>query len=121
MSPECKAEVVRDQNRMAQDYRLNWRLKTACKSDIGQLCDGLCNDKEGQMCGGVVLQCLQVGLGAVVSSSLLVQIHRTPPPCLSGGGVLRPHVRRRGAAVPAGGAWRGLMFSVVLLWQCMLL
>jgi Golgi apparatus protein 1 len=60
MSPECKAEVVRDQNRMAQDYRLNWRLKTACKSDIVQLCDGLCNDKEGQMCGGVVLQCLQV-------------------------------------------------------------
>jgi hypothetical protein len=60
MSPECKAEVVRDQNRMAQDYRLNWRLKTACKADIGQLCDGLCNDKEGQMCGGVVLQCLQV-------------------------------------------------------------
>ncbi|KAF6266246.1 hypothetical protein COO60DRAFT_1470052 [Scenedesmus sp. NREL 46B-D3] len=59
MSPECKAEVVRDQNRMAQDYRLNWRLKTACKADIGLLCDGLCNDKEGQMCGGVVLQCLQ--------------------------------------------------------------
>jgi hypothetical protein len=65
MSPECKAEVVRDQNRMAQDYRLNWRLKTACKADIGTLCDGLCNDKEGQMCGGVVLQCLQVGTAGV--------------------------------------------------------
>lgn len=60
MSPECKKEVVRDQNRMAQDYRLNWRLKTACSSDISKLCAGMCNEKDGQMCGGVVLQCLQV-------------------------------------------------------------
>lgn len=61
MSPECKSEVMRDQNRMAQDYRLNWRLNKACTGDINRLCAGLCNVKSGQTCGGVVLQCLQVG------------------------------------------------------------
>lgn len=59
MSHECKAEVVRDQNRMAQDYRLNWRLNSACTSDIKRLCGGLCDTNSGQPCGGVVLQCLQ--------------------------------------------------------------
>lgn len=59
MSKECKDEVTRDMNRMAQDYRLNWRLNHACEADINQLCAGLCNPSSGQPCGGVVLQCLQ--------------------------------------------------------------
>jgi hypothetical protein len=31
MSAECKEEVTKDMNRMAHDYRLNWRLNHACE------------------------------------------------------------------------------------------
>ena len=60
MSKECKDEVSRDMNRMGQDYRLNFRLNKACEADIGKLCGGLCSASQGQPCGGIVLQCLQV-------------------------------------------------------------
>jgi len=59
MSVECSSEVVKDQNRMAQDYRLNWRLSKACGGEIKELCTGLCNPQTMQPCGGVVLHCLQ--------------------------------------------------------------
>lgn len=48
---------------LSQDYRLNWRLDSACTSDIKRLCGGLCDTSSGQPCGGVVLQCLQVMSG----------------------------------------------------------
>lgn len=69
MSAECKTEVMKDQNRMAQDYRLNWRLNTACTSDIKRLCGGLCDTSSGQPCGGVVLQCLQDKQDNITSSA----------------------------------------------------
>eukprot|EP00879_Flechtneria_rotunda_P000602 GHRR01000712.1.p1 GENE.GHRR01000712.1~~GHRR01000712.1.p1 ORF type:complete len:883 (+),score=207.41 GHRR01000712.1:2504-5152(+) len=72
MSPECKAEVMKDQNRMAQDYRLNWRLTNACDPDIKALCGGLlsqCAAGTGQTCGGVVLQCLQDKQDNITSSA----------------------------------------------------
>ena len=59
MSTECKEEVMRDMNRAAHDYRLNWRLNHACEADINGLCAGVCNAASGQPCGGLVLQCLQ--------------------------------------------------------------
>lgn len=55
---ECRAEVTRDANRAATDYRLNWRLKRACEADIGRLCAGLCPAGGSAPCGGLVLQCL---------------------------------------------------------------
>ena len=55
---ECKAEVARDANRAATDYRLNWRLKRACAADIEQLCAGQCPANSSAPCGGLVLQCL---------------------------------------------------------------
>ncbi|GBF94315.1 hypothetical protein Rsub_06937 [Raphidocelis subcapitata] len=58
MSSECKAEVTRDVNRAAHDYRLNWRLKKACEEDIGAHCGGLCHTNSSQPCGGLVLHCL---------------------------------------------------------------
>lgn len=59
MSKECKDEVVRDMNRMATDYRLNYRLSHACESDISRLCADMCTTTPGSTCGGLVLQCLQ--------------------------------------------------------------
>lgn len=59
MSKECKDEVVRDMNRMATDYRLNWRLNHACEADINKLCANVCSTQPGQVCGGLVLNCLQ--------------------------------------------------------------
>ncbi|GFH06252.1 uncharacterized protein HaLaN_00852 [Haematococcus lacustris] len=59
MSKECKDETVRDMNRMAKDYRLNWRLNHACESDINILCPTVCSSHGAQVCGGLVLQCLQ--------------------------------------------------------------
>ncbi|KAI8475756.1 MAG: hypothetical protein J3K34DRAFT_453290 [Monoraphidium minutum] len=58
MSEECKAEVARDMNRAATDYRLNWRLNHACEADIESLCSGLCSASKERPCGGVVLNCL---------------------------------------------------------------
>ncbi len=60
MSKECKDEVMKDMNRMAQDYRLNWRLNHACEADIQKLCPSMCSTTPGVTCGGLVLQCLQV-------------------------------------------------------------
>ena len=64
MSKECKDEVTRDNNRMGQDYRLNYRLNHACESDINRLCANQCSSSPGTSCGGLVLQCLQVRKGA---------------------------------------------------------
>ena len=63
MSKECKDEVSRDNNRMGQDYRLNYRLNHACESDINRLCANQCSSSPGTSCGGLVLQCLQVRRG----------------------------------------------------------
>lgn len=49
MSKECKDEVVRDMNRMATDYRLNWRLNHACETDINKLCPSVCSSQPGQV------------------------------------------------------------------------
>lgn len=61
MSKECKDEVMKDMNRMAQDFRLNWRLNHACEGEIEKLCPNTCSTQPGaQMpCGGLMLQCLQ--------------------------------------------------------------
>ncbi len=60
MSQECKEETVKDMNRMATDYRLNYRLNKACEAEVNKLCRNLCSNSGGQTCGGLVLQCLQV-------------------------------------------------------------
>ncbi len=73
MSKECKDEVTRDMNRMAHDHRLNWRLNNACEADTAKLCSNLCSSSPGASCGGLVLQCLQVGLGASCITSQACQ------------------------------------------------
>jgi Golgi apparatus protein 1 len=50
---------MKDMNRMAQDYRLNWRLNSACEADTQKLCPNMCSSTPGVTCGGLVLQCLQ--------------------------------------------------------------
>ncbi|GAB4823102.1 hypothetical protein N2152v2_010148 [Parachlorella kessleri] len=60
MSSECRAEVERDQQQSASDYRLNYRLKEACMEDVRTHCSDLahtCSLEKG--CSGRVLQCLQ--------------------------------------------------------------
>lgn len=47
-------------NRMAHDYRLNFRLENACKGDISKLCANVCSSQPGASCGGLVLHCLRV-------------------------------------------------------------
>lgn len=69
MSKECKIEVVRDTNRMAQDYRLNWRLDKACEADIPRICPNLCSTNPGQSCGGLVLHCLTENQDNVTSQA----------------------------------------------------
>ena len=56
-------QVSRDNNRMGQDYRLNFRLNKACESDVNKLCANMCSSSPGTTCGGLVLQCLQVRTG----------------------------------------------------------
>eukprot|EP00899_Mesostigma_viride_P006852 jgi/Mesvir1/16168/Mv08435-RA.1 len=58
MATECKNEIKRDEQRAAEDYRLNYRLNRACDADIDLLCADACSPFMGQACGGVVLACL---------------------------------------------------------------
>lgn len=65
MSSECWEEVRRNMHHMAQDYRLNVRLKKACSADIPILCD-ICSNQDS--CGGKVLHCLQDKMEQIGSS-----------------------------------------------------
>jgi golgi apparatus protein 1 len=59
MSEDCKREVMADEVRTSQDYRLNFRLKKACEKDVSTLCADVCPAAEnGHPCGGLVLRCL---------------------------------------------------------------
>lgn len=50
----CRAELERYEQESAKDYRLNFRLYTACKADVGQLCKDACKLQDGEICGGKV-------------------------------------------------------------------
>jgi len=54
----CKKEVQEYEHEVSQDYRFNPRLKKSCDKDIKELCPGLCNENDGNVCGGKVLRCL---------------------------------------------------------------
>ena len=45
-----------DEVRSSQDYRLNFKLAEACKTDTAELCPNKC--EASQACGGQVLRCL---------------------------------------------------------------
>ncbi|KAL4439883.1 hypothetical protein ABPG75_002884 [Micractinium tetrahymenae] len=58
-SDSCQQAVEAYEARAGTDYRLNFRLATACKDDIGRLCPNACGALERKTgCGGSVLQCL---------------------------------------------------------------
>ncbi|KAG1656262.1 hypothetical protein FOA52_011910 [Chlamydomonas sp. UWO 241] len=55
----CKAEVEEYEAEISKDYRLNYRLRTACEKDVAALCPTTCTSTDGQnVCGGKVLRCL---------------------------------------------------------------
>ncbi|CAI7866364.1 unnamed protein product [Closterium sp. NIES-53] len=68
MGEQCKAEVKKDEERSAHDFRLNYKLNRACFSDVQHLCMHSCEPRNdsfttagapsGDQCGGRVLQCL---------------------------------------------------------------
>ncbi|CAI5529290.1 unnamed protein product, partial [Closterium sp. Naga37s-1] len=70
MGKACADEVKRDEQRSAQDFRLNFRLNHACFEDVQHLCINACAPSgvegamaaaaaaAGQACGGAVLKCL---------------------------------------------------------------
>jgi len=58
MGKACKKAVKNFQLRQNEDYRLNFRLNTACEIDIDTLCAEACNPMMGEACGGSVLRCL---------------------------------------------------------------
>ena len=74
MGSECKAEVQRSMNRMAQDYRLNFRLNKACEKDIDATCKNTCSSFLGQACGGTVLRCLQENVDKLESAECRVEV-----------------------------------------------
>eukprot|EP01024_Parvocaulis_polyphysoides_P049908 TRINITY_DN4859_c0_g2_i4.p1 TRINITY_DN4859_c0_g2~~TRINITY_DN4859_c0_g2_i4.p1 ORF type:complete len:703 (+),score=133.40 TRINITY_DN4859_c0_g2_i4:438-2546(+) len=55
-SKECRIQMNEEIRLQAEDYRLNFRLKTSCQNDINKICANMC--KGDEVCGGVVLQCL---------------------------------------------------------------
>eukprot|EP00798_Chlamydomonas_sp_ICE-L_P010489 gene10489-8455_t len=58
----CKVEIQSYENEMSKDYRLNFRLNSACQKDVKALCPSVCQMSDAgipdQVCGGKVLRCL---------------------------------------------------------------
>eukprot|EP00475_Leptophrys_vorax_P034699 TRINITY_DN5634_c2_g2_i4.p1 TRINITY_DN5634_c2_g2~~TRINITY_DN5634_c2_g2_i4.p1 ORF type:complete len:508 (-),score=34.65 TRINITY_DN5634_c2_g2_i4:130-1485(-) len=75
MGVACKKQLQADEERSAQDFRLNFRLNKACFEDVQHLCmeacdakqDGLAGGPTGQPCGGLVLRCLSAHAADVSS------------------------------------------------------
>ena len=74
MGSECKKEVRRNMNRMAQDYRLNFRLQKACAADVSTMCSDACAPYLGQACGGSVLRCLQDKMDTIVNEDCRTEV-----------------------------------------------
>ncbi|GJP67904.1 hypothetical protein CLOP_g24662, partial [Closterium sp. NIES-67] len=76
MGERCKEEVKKDEERSAQDFRLNYKLNRACFSDVQHLCMHSCEPKNdsfvsgptGDLCGGRVLQCLAGNASSIASA-----------------------------------------------------
>eukprot|EP00242_Pyramimonas_sp_CCMP2087_P000757 CAMPEP_0198232122 /NCGR_PEP_ID=MMETSP1445-20131203/115560_1 /TAXON_ID=36898 /ORGANISM="Pyramimonas sp., Strain CCMP2087" /LENGTH=884 /DNA_ID=CAMNT_0043912773 /DNA_START=630 /DNA_END=3284 /DNA_ORIENTATION=- len=77
MSPECKAEVKRDEIREAEDYRLNYRLNKACDAEIDELCPDVCSPFQGQACGGTVITCLKEKQDNITSEDCKSELFKT--------------------------------------------
>ena len=45
----CRDEVKRYENEISKDYRLNFRLRTACQTDVQALCPSTCSLNDGQV------------------------------------------------------------------------
>eukprot|EP01025_Chloroclados_australasicus_P047088 TRINITY_DN5227_c0_g2_i3.p1 TRINITY_DN5227_c0_g2~~TRINITY_DN5227_c0_g2_i3.p1 ORF type:complete len:747 (-),score=90.56 TRINITY_DN5227_c0_g2_i3:695-2935(-) len=66
---ECKEEVQKDEQRSSMDYRLNYRLESACEKDTKALCSDACTQSESSTnCGGRVLRCLTEKLDDIKQS-----------------------------------------------------
>lgn len=77
MTPECKAEVKRDEIREAEDYRLNYRLNKACDNEIDELCPDVCSPFQGQACGGTVIACLKEKQENITSDDCKSELFKT--------------------------------------------
>jgi Golgi apparatus protein 1 len=68
MPEKCKVEVAEYTAKTANDYRLNYRLSTACHDTITENCADACNSNSiEQPCGGTVLQCLSDKMEEITS------------------------------------------------------
>ncbi len=47
-SKSCRDEVQSYENEISKDYRLNYRLRTACQKDIQDMCGSICTSNDGQ-------------------------------------------------------------------------
>ena len=78
----CREEVAAYERESGKDYRLNFRLKTACKNDIGAICSDACGAEPGGMCGGRVMRCLSEHKEDIKASACLKEARarwRQPP------------------------------------------
>lgn len=51
----CKDEIKSYEEEISKDYRLNYRLRTACEADAKTFCPKMCAASEGlDVCGGKV-------------------------------------------------------------------
>jgi Golgi apparatus protein 1 len=73
-SAACAAELADDAARAARDYRLNYRLKTACEADVASLCAGACVRASDGSCGGRVLACLADKQDAIQAKACATEV-----------------------------------------------
>lgn len=71
---KCRQEVQAQTARAATDYRLNYRLREACRHDVSVLCPDACKNATAQACGGRALQCLSIRSEEILERSCLEEV-----------------------------------------------
>jgi Golgi apparatus protein 1 len=71
----CQQEVLSYESEINKDYRLNYRLRTACQQDIQNLCPTVCQQSDGQVCGGKVLRCLSDKIDNIKAESCIKEVN----------------------------------------------
>mmetsp|Transcript_34914 Transcript_34914/g.77608 ORF Transcript_34914/g.77608 Transcript_34914/m.77608 type:complete len:994 (-) Transcript_34914:752-3733(-) len=71
----CREEIISFENEISKDYRLNYRLAKACQGDVQALCPSVCQQNDGQVCGGKVLRCLTDKMDSIKADACKKEVY----------------------------------------------
>ncbi|GFH23194.1 uncharacterized protein HaLaN_20773, partial [Haematococcus lacustris] len=71
----CKEELMAYEAEISKDYRLNYRLKKNCESDVKKICPNVCSTADGSVCGGKVLRCLTDNIESINAEACRKEVY----------------------------------------------